>query len=129
MKIKTKEELSKMSNLEVSKYSNELRIKRSQADGDVKKLLQKQIDFADSFREGFGKKEEGNNKNYLNDIKSGKTVKIPITDKSWVQISKHENGYYVRNIFNAGESTGKIHIEDTPEKAMKRANNILKREK
>jgi hypothetical protein len=54
---KSKDELSKMSELEVSKYSNNLRIKRNSAMGEVKKEIQKQIDLADSFR-SFGEKKE-----------------------------------------------------------------------
>lgn len=57
--FKTKEELSQMSELEISKYSNDLRLKRNNSSGDVKKEYQEQIDLADSFR-SFSKRKTGN---------------------------------------------------------------------
>lgn len=57
--VKTKEQLSSMTELEVSKYANELREKRNKLKpGKEKEELQSHIDLADSFRSSLNKKDD-----------------------------------------------------------------------
>jgi len=52
---KTRTELEKMTELQISKYANELRLKRTKLKDKDKEDIQKQIDLADSFRTLFKK--------------------------------------------------------------------------
>lgn len=68
------------------------------------------------------------------DIKAGKTVKIPITEKAWVRVAKGQDGYggvqyRVQHVYNEGHNAGTLYMADTPEKAIKQAESVLKKEK
>lgn len=86
-KYKSKEELGKMSELDVSKYSNKLREKRNKAKGEAKKELQTQIDLTDTFRsfgekkEGVDKKEDGSSKLPL--MKNTRLDYESVKDRMW----------------------------------------------
>lgn len=49
---------------------------------------------------------------------------IKITEKAFVRVSNHENGFYVQLVFNGGESAGKINIYKTAKQALKKAESI-----
>lgn len=37
-------------------------------------------------------------------------IRLNLTKKSWVEVTEHANGYYVRRVFNGGEDGGDIKI-------------------
>lgn len=40
-----------------------------------------------------------------------------ITEKAWVRVTKHENGFYTQLVYNNGHNADKIFISETEEKA------------
>ena len=49
---------------------------------------------------------------------------ITVTEKSFVRVSKHSNGFYVQFVFNGGENAGQIFIYQTEKAALKKANQL-----
>lgn len=51
---------------------------------------------------------------------------IKITEKAFVRVSKHENGFYTQLVFNGGENAGRIYIYKTEKAALKKAEELRK---
>lgn len=49
---------------------------------------------------------------------------IKVTEKSFVKVSKHSNGFYAQLVFNSGENAGQIFIYKTEKAALKKANQL-----
>lgn len=51
-------------------------------------------------------------------------LRMRISNRAYVRISEHSNGYYVQLVYNDGHTAGKIHIYKTEKAAMKKAKEI-----
>ena len=51
-------------------------------------------------------------------------MKIQITNTAWVNVTKHENGFYTQLVYNGGHNAGKIYISKTEKVAMNRAEKL-----
>ena len=49
---------------------------------------------------------------------------LKITEKAWIKVTKHVNGFYTQLIYNNGHNAGEIFISETEEKAFKIAEKI-----
>jgi len=82
--FKSEADLNKMSELEVSKYSNDLRMKRNSLAGEAKKEIQVQIDLTDKIRAE--KKTSGATKVTSENVSTEK-VKEALSNKQGISFS------------------------------------------